>query len=47
MGEESIVEHIPKNICRCFSRFLIVPWKQGSLGKKTNRGSGYGLEIPI
>ena len=49
MYEDRVVGHIPLAISKCISLFLTLP---GSLletkvtGKRTNRGGGYGLEVP-
>ena len=50
MGKEFIVGHIPKNISKTSSMFLTVPYtsiEAEVVGKRLNRGGGYGLEIPV
>ena len=50
LGKESIVGKIPHNISKFSSMFLTVPSTSIEvevLGKRVNRGSGYGLEIPV
>ena len=50
LGKESVVGHIPHNISKFSSMFLTIPStviKVEVLGKRVNRGSGYGLEIPV
>ena len=42
--------HIPKNIGKNVSLFLTLPhcsMEVDILGKRVNRGSGYGLKIPV
>ena len=44
------VGHIPHNISKFSSMFLTIPStaiEVEVLGKRVNRGSGYGLEIPV
>ena len=48
LGKESVVGHIPHN--KFSSMFLTIPStaiEVEVLGKRINRGSGYGLEIPV
>ena len=48
--KESVVGHIPHNISKFSSMFLTIPStaiEVEVLGKRVNRGSGYGLEIPV
>ena len=50
LGKESVVGHIPHNISKFSSMFLTIPStaiEVEVLGKRINRGSGYGLEIPV
>ena len=50
LGTESVVGHIPHNISKFSSVFFTIPStaiEVEVLGKKVNRGSGYGLEIPV
>ena len=50
LGKESVVGHIPHNISKFSSMFLTIPStaiEVDLLGKRVNRGSGYGLEIPV
>ena len=50
LGKESVVGHIPHNISKFSSMFLTIPStaiKVEVLGKRVNRGSGYGLEISV
>ena len=50
MGKESVVGHTPHNVSKFSSTFLTVPStaiEVEVLGKRVNRGSGYGLEIPV
>ena len=50
MGKESVVGHIPHNISKFSSMFLTIPFtaiEVEALGKRVNRGSGYGPEIPV
>ena len=45
-----VVGHVPQNICDHFWKFLFLPKtsiRAGVLGKRVNRGAGYGLEIPV
>ena len=47
---ESIVGHVPENISKCCSMFLTIPntaIEVQVVGKRVNRGGGYGLEIPV
>ena len=49
-GKEFIVWHIPKNISKTSSMFLTVSYtsiEAEVVGKRLNRGGGYGLEIPV
>ena len=44
------VGHVPQNICDHFWKFLSLPKtsiRAWVLGKRVNRGAGYGLEIPV
>ena len=46
----AVVWHVPKNICDFFWKFLSLPntsIRARVLGKRVNRGAGYGLEIPV
>ena len=48
--KETIVWHIPQNISKACSIFLKVPNTSIEfqvIGKRLNRGGGYGLEIPV
>ena len=48
--KETIVWHIPQNISKACSMFLKVPNTSIEfqvIGKRLNRGGGYGLEIPV
>ena len=48
--KETIVGHVPQNISKTCSMFLKVPSTSIEVqvvGKKLNRGGGYGLEIPV
>ena len=50
LGKESVVGQIPHNISKFSSMFLTIPSTAivvEVLGKRVNRGSGYGLEIPV
>ena len=50
LGKESVVGHIPQNISKFSSMFLTVPSNAIEVevsDKRVNRGSGYGLEIPV
>ena len=50
LGKESVVGHIPHNISKFSSMFLTIPFtaiEVEVLGKRVNRGSGYGLQIPV
>ena len=50
LGKKSVVGHIPHNISKFSSMFLTIPStaiEVEVLGKRVNRGSGYGLEIPV
>ena len=50
LGNESVIGHIPHNISKFSSMFLIIPStviEVEVLGKRVNCGSGYGLEIPV
>ena len=49
-GKESVVGHTPHNISKFSSMFLTIPStaiEVEVLGKRVNRGSGHGLEIPV
>ena len=49
-GKRSIVGHIPENFSRFSSMFLTIPNSRIEvqvIGKRVNRGGGYGLEIPV
>ena len=48
--EETIVGHVPQNISNLCSIFLKIPntsIEVEVVGKRMNRGGGYGLEIPV
>ena len=48
--EERIVGRIPKNLNKVFHQFMKIPNCTIGCkvtGKRVNRGSGYGLEIPV
>ena len=48
--EERIVGHVPKNLSKIFHQFMKIPnCTIGCIviGKRVNRGAGYGLEIPV
>ena len=50
LGVEVIVGHLPKNISKASSMFLTLPHtsiQTEVVGKRINRGGGYGLEIPV
>ena len=50
LGKESVVGHIPHSISKFSSMFLTIPStaiEVEVLGKRLNRGGGYGLEIPV
>ena len=50
LGKESVVGHIPHNISNFSSMILTIPSttiEAEVLGKRVNRGSGYGLEITV
>ena len=50
LGKESVVGHIPHNISKFSSMFFTIPStaiEVEVLGKRVNRGSGYGQEIPV
>ena len=50
LGKESVVGHIPENISKFFSMILMILFtstKFENVGKRLNRGGGYGLEIPV
>ena len=50
LGKETVVGHIPHNISKFSSMFLTIPStaiEVEVLGKRVNRGSGYGLESPV
>jgi len=47
----TVVGHVPYNLVPLFSHFLAREFNKGSVyvkltGEKTNRGTGYGLEVP-
>ena len=45
-----VVGHAPKNFCKLFYHFLLLPGCSIGVevtGKRVNRGSGYGMEIPV
>ena len=45
----TVVGHVPYNLAPLFSHFLAREFNKGSVyvtGEKTNRGAGYGLEVP-
>ena len=47
---ETLVEHVPRNISRFVYKFLKLPNSKLSCkvkGKRLNRGAGYGLEIAV
>ena len=49
MYEDRVMDHILLAISKCISLFLILPGsfsKTKVTGKRTNRGGGYGLEVP-
>ena len=49
-GKESVVGHIPQNILKLSSIFLMIPFiliEVEVAAKRLNRGGGYGLEIPV
>ena len=46
---DTVVGHVPYNLARLFSHFLAREFNKGSVyitGERTNRGAGYGLEVP-
>ena len=46
---DTVVGHIPYNLAPLFSHFLAREFNKGSVyitGERTNRGAGYGLEVP-
>ena len=50
LGVKVIVGHVPWNVSNFFSMFLKVPntsIEVEVVGKRVNRGGGYGLEIPV
>ena len=50
LAKESVVGQIPHNISKFSSMFLTIPSttiEVEVLDKRVNRGSGYGLEIPV
>ena len=50
LRKESIVGHMPQNISKICMLFLKVPNTSITtkvVGKRLNRGGGYGLEIPV
>ena len=50
LGKESFVGHIPQNISKFSSMFIMIPFTSIEVevaGKRLNRGGGYGLEIPV
>ena len=49
MYENRVVDHIPLAISKCISLFLTLPGsflETKVVGKRINRGGGYGLEVP-
>ena len=45
-----VVGHVPNNFSKLFYHFLLLPGCSIGVevtGKRVNRGSGYGLEIPV
>ena len=49
-GEESVVGHIPQNISKFSSMFLMIPFTSIEVevvDKRLKLGGGYGLEIPV
>ena len=45
-----VVGCVPQNICDHFWKYLSLPKtsiRARALGKRVNRGTGYGLEIPV
>ena len=50
LGKKSVVGHIPQNISKFSLMFLMIPFTSIEVevvGKRLNRGGGYGLEIPV
>ena len=50
LGKESVVGHIPRNISKYSSMFLMISFTSFEVevvGKRLNRGGSYGLEIPV
>ena len=48
--KEIIFGYVPQNISKTYSMFLKVPntlIEVQDVGKRLNRGGGYGLEIPV
>ena len=48
--EERIVGHVPKNLSKIFHHFMKIPnctTECKVIGKRVNRGAGYGLEILV
>ena len=48
-GQEEVVGHLPKLMALHTTKFLKRPTKTGKVtvtGKRVNRGTGYGLELP-
>ena len=48
--EEWIVEHVPKNLSKIFHLFMKIPncsIRCKVIGKRVDRGAGYGLEILV
>ena len=46
---DTVVGHVPYNLAPLFSHFLVREFNKGSVyitGERTNRGAGYGLEVP-
>ena len=46
---DTVVGHVPYNLAPLFSHFLAREFNKGSVyitGERTNRGAGYGLEVP-
>ena len=50
LGKESVVGHIPQNISKCSLMFLFISFSSNEVkivGKRLNRGGGYGLGILV
>ena len=50
LGKKSIVRHIPQNISKFSSLFLMISFTSIEVevvDKRLNRGGGYGQEIPV